>query len=322
MYIIDYIPEGELDGNGHYKLQDNWLKKTLKNQSHKSITLRFRNVVKTVCRIRRNRTPIFMPNLSLYDRFSILDTIVLLLTPNERKLVILHTVSKLDFLNIFFFRMLRNCQVFAYSDTLVEYIKRCGLNHTCSASLAEYPNATLIYELSSANGEVADGTYVGGGKIAIAWGNAARKIDTEKLALLLGASVFDKVLIVGADNADLKRLVENHPTTVELRESATDSELANLLSVASVNLMLFEDAYDFYRSKLAASGVYLTALKFGVPSLISGDFGGLKDEILADGCSEFASSEIDYKRLEKRLALCELNDGRFSREVINLDYLS
>lgn len=320
MYIIDYIPEGELKGNGHYRLQDKWLKDILKNHEYKNVTLNIGNFLLFTMRIIKKNISIFMPNCSLYDRFSLLDTLILLMTPFQKKIVVLHTVSKLNLLNKLFCRLVRNCQIYVYSDTLRVYLNNCALNKSNEVRLAQYPNANIISDLSR-NKNASTGLKVRGERpLAIAWGNAAGKIDVEKLESFLEASNFDKIIIVGNTNPSLAAIAKKYPSACTTRECASDYELAILLSEASINLMLFPDHYNFYKSKLAASGVYLTALKFGVPSLISGDFGGLKNEMLSDGSSVFARTNSDLKRIAVNTEMKMITKDCFVREDINLNF--
>lgn len=320
MYIIDYIPEGEINGDGHYRLQDEWIKQVLKNQEHKILTVTLSNFILVLIRIRKCNIPIFMPNCSLYDRFSILDTLLLLITPFQKKIVILHTVSKINILNKFFCRVVKNCQIYVYSDTLRMYLNNCGLSKTNEVRLAQYPNANMISDLSP-NKNVSTGLKIRGQRsLAMAWGNAAGKIDMGKLESFLEASNFDNIIIVGKNNPSLAAIAKKYPSACAIMEYASDYELACLLSEASINLMLFPDQYNFYKSKLAASGVYLTALKFGVPSLISGDFGNLKDEILSDGSSAFAPTNSDLTRIAANTELKMIIGDCFVREKINLNF--
>jgi len=322
MYVIDYIPEGEINGNGHYRLQDEWLKEVLKNQNHKILTVTLSNFILVLMRICKHNIPIFMPNCSLYDRFSILDTLLLLAAPLQKKIVIVHTVSKINILNKLFCCMVKNCQIYVYSDTLRIYLNNCGLSATNEVRLAQYPNANIINDLSPIIDLPAGLKIREQRSLAIAWGNAAGKIDERKLESFLEASTVDNIIIVGENNTSLAAIAKKHPLAVTIRGGATDLELAGLLSEASINLMLFPDYYNFYKSKLAASGVYLTALKFGVPSLISGDFGGLKNEMLSDGSSAFAKSNSDLKRIAGNAKLKLINTDPFVREKINLNFIN
>ena len=316
MYVIDYMPEGEINGNGHYRLQNEWLKEVLKNREHIGLTVTLSNFILVLLRICRNNIPIFMPNCSLYDRFSILDTLLLMAAPFQRKIVIVHTVSKINILNRLFCRMVKNCQIYVYSDTLRLYLNTCGLSATNEVRLAEYPNANMINDLSAGLKSREQRS------LAIAWGNAAGKIDERKLETFLEASLVDKIIIVGKNNQSLASIAKKYPLVVKIMEGATDLELAGLLSEASINLMLFPDQYDFYKSKLAASGVYLTALKFGVPSLISGDFGGLNSEILADGSSACLTTNSDLKLLADNTKLKLIIKDPFLRDKINLSFIN
>lgn len=321
MYVIDYIPEGEINGNGHYRLQDEWLKEVLKNRERIALTVKITNIILVLLRIYRQNIPIFMPNCSLYDRFSILDTLLLMAAPFQKKIVIVHTVSKINILNKLFCRIVKNCQIYVYSDTLRLYLNNCGLSTTNEVRLAQYPNANMINDLSPKTYLLAGSMIRKKPSLAIAWGNAAGKIDQKKLESFLEVSLVDKIIIVGKKNPSLSSIEKRYPLVLEIWEGATDLELASLLSEASINLMLFSDQYDFYKSKLAASGVYLTALKFGVPSLISGDFGGLKSEMLSDGSSLCVTTNSDWKTLGGTAKLKLIVKDPFLRDKINLSFI-
>ena len=321
MYIIDYIPEGELDGNGHYRLQDEWLKELLKNREYTGLKVTLANFIVTLYKLLRYKIPIFMPNCSLYDRFSILDTILLLVTPFQKKVVIVHTVSKLNILNVLFCRVVKNCRVYVYSNTLKRYLVTCGLSATNEVILAQYPNADMIHDISLSKDFLACPTSFDHNSLAIAWGNAAGKIDERKLENFLALSVVERVVLVGKITPSLAMTIKQCSTVVEIWQSATDMELAGLLNAATINLMLFPDQYDFYKSKIAASGVYLTALKFGIPSVISGNFGALSCEILADGSSIHVKSNTDLKSLTKQNMIKMRVKDPFHRDNINLGFI-
>lgn len=321
MYLINYIPNNELNKNGHYRLQDEWLNKLLSSHDYINQKVTFKNVFLVLIKIWRHNIPILMPNCSLYDRFSLLDTLLLLFAPFQRKIVIIHTVSKINFLNMIFCRLLRNCCVYVYSDSLRAYLEGLGLKGSAQLKLADYPNAAMILSMVRSKDDKHASASNYNGLSAIAWGNAAKKINEEKLINFIEATLIDRIIIVGNNDPRLELVVKKFSTTLEMMERATDIELAQLLKASDVNLILFDDDYDFYKSKRAASGVYLTALKFGIPSIISGQFGDLESEMLKDGSSQFFLSNTSIEFELSKALLSKVSDP-FIREKISLQFLN
>ncbi len=322
MYLINYIPKNETNKNGHYRLQDQWLNKLLSSHDYINQNVTFKNVFLVLIKIWRHNIPILMPNCSLYDRFSLLDTLLLLFAPFQRKIVIIHTVSKINFLNMIFCQLLRNCCVYVYSDSLRAYLEGLGLKKgSVQLKLADYPNAAMILSMVRSEDEKYASASNYNGLSAIAWGNAAKKINEEKLINFIEATLIDRIIIVGNNDTRLELVVKKFATILEMKECATDIELAQLLKVSDLNLILLDDDYDFYKSKRAASGVYLTALKFGIPSIISGQFGDLESEMLTDGSSQFFLSNTSNEFELSKAKLSKVSDP-FIREKISLQFLN
>ena len=68
MIIVDYIPKDGLVGNGHYRLQDQWIRKlVIGKRVRYTGTLTFLGFIKMCISLMVRQEGVFFPNMSLYS---------------------------------------------------------------------------------------------------------------------------------------------------------------------------------------------------------------------------------------------------------------
>jgi hypothetical protein len=319
--IIDYIPKLGLSGTGHYRLQDQWIKELIaeKNCSYTN-RLTFFGFIKTLTIATMRKEGCFFPNMSLYDRNSIFNTLLALCLPFSQKVLILHTVSKIGLLNRLFMVCVRNCRIYTYSDTLKSYISALNLSGTNECYIANYKNAELMLDLVQKKDSSKSSQGITQKKHAIIWGNPVTRIDEIRVSRILDVAKFKKVTIVAKNNESVRRLARKYPDVLEIVSHASDSEMARYLYDADLNLMCFDEKFDFYNSKKASSGVYLTSLKFGIPTVAWFDAGEFAEEIEKDGLSVVIGSDGSLERINEILCAQKKSvQDVFKRYEINLE---
>ena len=96
--------------------------------------------------------------------------------------------------------------------------------------------------------------------------------------------------------------------------------MAKYLSAVDVNIMCFDEDFDFYKSKKASSGVYLTSLRFGIPTIAWFDAGEFGAEIETDGLSIVITCEGSLARLNEVLMMTHSSmKDAIQRYEIDLD---
>jgi hypothetical protein len=321
MIIVDYIPKDGLVGNGHYRLQDQWIRELVVGKRVRyTDKLTFLGFIKMCISLMVRKEGCFFPNMALYDRNSIFDTFLALCMPFAKKIVILHTVSKINLLNRIFMVSVRNCRIYTYSDTLKSYMSGYNLSNTNECYVARYKNADLMFSLAGEKGSPRSRQGMNKTKHAIIWGNPVSRLDETRVSLVLDTAKFTKVTIVAKNTDSVTRLARRYPDVIEVVSNASDLEMTRYLAAADVNLMCFDEKFDFYRSKKASSGVYLTSLRFGIPTIAWFDAGDFAEEIEKDGLSIVIGCDGSLDRLNEVLCMPNRSvQDEFKRYEINLE---
>jgi hypothetical protein len=283
--------------SGHYSVQRKWLLKLMGSRSFCIVEINLIKLFKFI--FTTDKTDRFLfSNFSLYDRNSIFETILALLIPKRDKIIICHSVSKIKILNHIFCYFLRNSQLCVYSLAMKEYLGEfLNANRSVDIVLCEFPNAEyvtnkidVLYQKEYLNKKVR----------GICWGNAQSRMDVNKISILMEMFV-DNLLILSNKPEMFTNLCNKFPGRVAVKKIGDETSLANDISNSDFNIMAFDNDFDFYKSKLAASGVYLTCLKFGIPTIAWYRVGMHKKEILLDTSSMVVKNELDLLPLQERV---------------------
>lgn len=323
IYILDKKEHFSSNYIGHFGLQFRWMQTILSNKESTNVSYSITNFKIFILLIFFQKgKKIFFPNMSLYDRNSIMFTIIALITPFSKKVIICHTISKIHLLNWIFFRLVCNSEIYTYSNSLKNYIQDILPKKASSASiLAEYPNARMMKNITNTNlDSFSEGLFLSTSLNFISWGSPLNKIDKEKVIFLL-ENYIDNLILVGKYNV-LKEIKNLYPKKVKLIPKADDKELAFLLSNSDFNLITYVDEHNFYEKKYAASGNYLTSLMFGIPSIIWCNFGIHREEILNDGASVILKNKKDALNNAMVFNKKAIPEDKLTRIKISLEYLS
>ena len=247
IYILDKKQHFSSNSVGHFGLQYKWMQTIIQNKKTQNVTYSIKNFKTFFLLIFfQQASKFFFPNMSLYDRNSIFFTIIALITPYSKKVIICHTISKIHALNFIFFRLVRNSEIYVYSNHLNNYIQKILDKNPSSVSiLAEYPNARMMKDISNPKLDSHHSSLFSSSSLNfICWGSPLNKLDKDKIIFLL-ENYIDNLILVGKYDV-LKEIKNLYPHKVKLISEADDSELAFLLSNSDINLITYIDEHDFY----------------------------------------------------------------------------
>lgn len=313
IFIVDKKENLNIESKGHFGLQYKWMISNLESIKYKEIP-KEKPLSLLSLFLTQFKKKIFFPNLSVYDRNSLLITLLVLFSPFSKKKILCHSVSKINFLNFVFFKFTLNCEYYVYSKSLCDYIEKCTKgSKSCKVYLGEYPNARCMKDMiSNNNKKIAkfDNLFRDNCINFITWGHALSKIDSNKVDFLLKNKFIENLIIVGKNDL-IDDINKEFPAQTSIVKNASDFELSYLLSKSDVNLMASKDNHDYYNLKQVASGVYLTSLMFSLPSLI---WSNLKIHYKEFGLDSASLIILDKEQIHS-------NKEFFKKKLINKDNL-
>lgn len=255
---------------GHFSLYTKWLVNLVADEEEIIIKRNRDSYRIFVSKLDR----IIFSSTNLIDRHSIIYLIIAIFRPSVRKYFIVHSLPRRWLSRIFVF--IKNAKFFVFSDALKSELERIGLT---DVERVMFPNAYLLSAFKHFEKDTVTPT-ISSNDFVLIWGRSCREIREEQLHRL--------------DELGIPFILTCENQTHEVFENLTfvgevsDAGLERLIKLCRFTVMyLTEEAEKYFRTKLAASGVYETNSYYGKFTAIIGDFLTHRQEIEKRGNASF-----------------------------------